>query len=108
MRVSEPSFSSLLVKLTEPSEKAVASHSGGIEKVYNPVSTAFQSDVSVYASISISVLQPVTTVRPFSSPNVRRSTPLYLSLIHISEPTRLGMISYAVFCLKKKNERNGT
>src|SRR5450756_2544704 len=25
---------------------------------------------------------------------------LYLSLIHISEPTRLGMISYAVFCLK--------
>src|SRR5428012_8985 len=27
---------------------------------------------------------------------------LELSLIHISEPTRLGMISYAVFCLKKK------
>src|SRR5450756_109936 len=27
---------------------------------------------------------------------------LRLSLIHISEPTRLGMISYAVFCLKKK------
>src|SRR5450756_2251124 len=25
-----------------------------------------------------------------------------LALIHISEPTRLGMISYAVFCLKKK------
>src|SRR5450759_178496 len=25
-----------------------------------------------------------------------------LSLIHISEPTRLGMKSYAVFCLKKK------
>src|SRR5450756_1015905 len=24
-----------------------------------------------------------------------------ISLIHISEPTRLGMISYAVFCLKK-------
>ena len=27
---------------------------------------------------------------------------LYLSLIHISEPTRLLSISYAVFCLKKK------
>src|SRR5450756_3019510 len=26
--------------------------------------------------------------------------PCLLSLIHISEPTRLGMISYAVFCLK--------
>src|SRR5450756_63776 len=28
-------------------------------------------------------------------------TDVALSLIHISEPTRLGMISYAVFCLKK-------
>src|SRR5450756_769974 len=28
-----------------------------------------------------------------------------LSLIHISEPTRLGMISYAVFCLKKKKRK---
>src|SRR5450756_2157433 len=31
-----------------------------------------------------------------------RSQGANLSLIHISEPTRLGMISYAVFCLKKK------
>src|SRR5678816_1279400 len=30
------------------------------------------------------------------------STPVNLSLIHISEPTRLLSISYAVFCLKKK------
>src|SRR5450759_5491273 len=30
--------------------------------------------------------------------------PWDLSLIHISEPTRLGMISYAVFCLKKKKK----
>src|SRR5450759_5054937 len=30
------------------------------------------------------------------------SGPWWLSLIHISEPTRLGMISYAVFCLQKK------
>ena len=28
--------------------------------------------------------------------------PEYLSLIHISEPTRQAEISYAVFCLKKK------
>src|SRR5450756_2567869 len=28
-----------------------------------------------------------------------------VSLIHISEPTRLGMISYAVFCLKKKKKK---
>src|SRR5450756_2733695 len=35
----------------------------------------------------------------------RGCTPPTLSLIHISEPTRLGMISYAVFCLKKKKKR---
>ena len=28
-----------------------------------------------------------------------------LSLIHISEPTRLQLISYAVFCLKKKKSK---
>ena len=31
-----------------------------------------------------------------------------LSLIHISEPTRRTPISYAVFCLKKKNFFNDT
>src|SRR5660397_257181 len=31
---------------------------------------------------------------------------LYLSLIHISEPTRLRRISYAVFCLKKTHINN--
>src|SRR5450756_1887811 len=35
---------------------------------------------------------------------VTPATLLTLSLIHISEPTRLGMISYAVFCLKKKKK----
>src|SRR5678816_1817917 len=33
---------------------------------------------------------------------VQAVRPLALSLIHISEPTRLLSISYAVFCLKKK------
>src|SRR5450756_912585 len=32
---------------------------------------------------------------------VEKAAEYRLSLIHISEPTRLGMISYAVFCLKK-------
>src|SRR5664279_6570485 len=31
--------------------------------------------------------------------------PFYLSLIHISEPTRRTPISYAVFCLKKKKKQ---
>eukprot|EP00658_Telonema_sp_P-2_P064253 TRINITY_DN53181_c0_g1_i1.p1 TRINITY_DN53181_c0_g1~~TRINITY_DN53181_c0_g1_i1.p1 ORF type:complete len:147 (-),score=32.51 TRINITY_DN53181_c0_g1_i1:90-530(-) len=33
---------------------------------------------------------------------------ILLSLIHISEPTRLLSISYAVFCLKKKKTKNNT
>ena len=40
-------------------------------------------------------------VIPFVLPNI--STTPILSLIHISEPTRQEAISYAVFCLKKKN-----
>ena len=34
-----------------------------------------------------------------------RTPVLPLSLIHISEPTRLLSISYAVFCLKKKKKQ---
>src|SRR5450756_1213920 len=34
------------------------------------------------------------------NPNFLFTAKLHLSLIHISEPTRLGMISYAVFCLQ--------
>src|SRR5659263_435718 len=40
---------------------------------------------------------------PATTWGIQRTSPtrrLRLSLIHISEPTRLGMISYAVFCLK--------
>ncbi len=33
-------------------------------------------------------------------------TRVVLSLIHISEPTRLRRISYAVFCLKKKKTQD--
>src|SRR5450756_2979597 len=41
-------------------------------------------------------VSPIVGTEPVSGPARK------LSLIHISEPTRLGMISYAVFCLKKK------
>src|SRR5660398_297388 len=38
-------------------------------------------------------------------PNTSVPQAYYLSLIHISEPTRLRRISYAVFCLKKKKNK---
>src|SRR5450756_2405828 len=49
------------------------------------------------------------TIREFCTLNCGTAqdagvTRLGLSLIHISEPTRLGMLSYAVFCLKKKTK----
>ena len=49
------------------------------------------------------MLQTLRTYMPL----IRRGLPVYgmnkgLSLIHISEPTRPRLISYAVFCLKKK------
>src|SRR5678816_2356504 len=43
---------------------------------------------------------------PLVAPRARRKGEwVKLSLIHISEPTRLLSISYAVFCLKKKKKR---
>src|SRR5450756_2784442 len=52
-----------------------------------------------------SVLGGSTTTSVAARPGVAGARPrvtfMRLSLIHISEPTRLGMISYAVFCLKK-------
>src|SRR5674536_312835 len=40
---------------------------------------------------------------PGCPPEAHQIAAVLLSLIHISEPTRLLSISYAVFCLKKKN-----
>ncbi len=41
---------------------------------------------------------------PVKVPVLAVDTPVVLSLIHISEPTRPLYISYAVFCLKKKKK----
>src|SRR5660397_204114 len=49
------------------------------------------------------------TMLQYRLPGISRATQvvdgLILSLIHISEPTRLRRISYAVFCLKKKKKQ---
>src|SRR5450756_2966941 len=47
---------------------------------------------------------PLTSRNDVSTRYPSGETKYELSLIHISEPTRLGMISYAVFCLKKKTQ----
>ena len=49
----------------------------------------------------------VQVAYPFDKNGVTTGDQYYvLSLIHISEPTRLLSISYAVFCLKKKKTAN--
>ena len=49
------------------------------------------------------VNDPVINQNTFDECRVSEHDPEQLSLIHISEPTRPLYISYAVFCLKKKN-----
>ena len=54
---------------------------------------------------SLETAQPTEVVRwaaeAFGADNLVVTASFELSLIHISEPTRLLSISYAVFCLKK-------
>src|SRR5450756_2957473 len=54
--------------------------------------------------VNVPVVEAFAAKSPFLLMKTRRGYVLCLSLIHISEPTRLGMISYAVFCLKKKKQ----
>ena len=64
----------------------------------NPVQPEFHQAVK-------EVLESLRVVVEANEEEFRKNALLELSLIHISEPTRLGMISYAVFCLKKKKGR---
>src|SRR5659263_283697 len=59
----------------------------------------FHKDFTLYCKpLNFTIKDDILTVTN-SIPNGRPLTiGMYLSLIHISEPTRLGMISYAVFC----------
>ena len=67
-----------------------------------------------YEDMSLSaVLEEITTIETFPEKEEKHYLCVEmvdvngLSLIHISEPTRQAEISYAVFCLKKKNKKLG-
>src|SRR5665647_896784 len=76
---STPSMAS--VALRSPSQLTSRCHSPGVPGLRRPNRVKNQ---------------PSRHLRPRQE---RRSPPLHLSLIHISEPTRRTPISYAVFCL---------
>src|SRR5450756_2701454 len=70
-------------------------HGGGHKRAYRLIDFRRHDKDGVPAKVAHIEYDPNRTAR---------IALLHLSLIHISEPTRLGMISYAVFCLKKKKK----
>eukprot|EP00658_Telonema_sp_P-2_P028411 TRINITY_DN21773_c0_g2_i2.p1 TRINITY_DN21773_c0_g2~~TRINITY_DN21773_c0_g2_i2.p1 ORF type:complete len:113 (-),score=22.74 TRINITY_DN21773_c0_g2_i2:21-359(-) len=66
--------------------------------------TIHATHICVCVSTTLDYYSPLPTAIQFASECCGVRTPTNLSLIHISEPTRLLSISYAVFCLKKKKK----
>src|SRR5660398_330819 len=62
-------------------------------------------EVQVAALIEVAVYAFLGDHAPHFPDGIAHRSVLGLSLIHISEPTRLRRISYAVFCLKKKKKK---
>ena len=60
----------------------------------------FMSPLVTFSNCQKSIFQVQGSLRVGPTLAVGAEPGRALSLIHISEPTRLGMISYAVFCLK--------
>ena len=65
--------------------------------------TAMAGAPTAEGTVQPIVVGPTATSLP-AEPAQATDTPLVLSLIHISEPTRLLSNSYAVLCLKKKKK----
>src|SRR5674476_662173 len=63
-------------------------------------------EIAVGADISPTSTRPNYNTEQLGDRSAPRLCEPMLSLIHISEPTRQAEISYAVFCLKKKNKDN--
>src|SRR5680860_89202 len=80
-------------------EVSVQTHSRVVEN--ETVEDVMENNFLRY-SMSVIIDRALPDVRDGLKPVHRRI--LYLSLIHISEPTRRTPISYAVFCLKKKKK----
>src|SRR5659263_747254 len=102
-----PSVSSLIMSVVMKTPRLARDPSG--------TPCRYRSVSSPWASAENTMQPAPTSASASSSPfSIHRlnieydgceiSSGVPLSLIHISEPTRLGMISYAVFCLKKKKK----
>src|SRR5678815_3169932 len=91
--------------------RVAASESGDWATVGNDPGGSKFSALTQITPANVSRLAKAWTYDLGIPANGYTSTPIvignvmYLSLIHISEPTRLLSISYAVFCLKKKKTK---
>src|SRR5674536_252744 len=83
----------------------VTGHHEHAEPVLSVPAITVDTLVLVLAGAFFAWRQYVVSTVPVTPP---LASVLTLSLIHISEPTRLLSISYAVFCLKKKNYKLNT
>src|SRR5450756_2999532 len=86
-------------------ELRVLAHMSGDELLLD----AFARDADIHTETAAKIFganpEDVTTAQRRMAKVVNFGVVYGLSLIHISEPTRLGMISYAVFCLQKKKKQ---
>src|SRR5450759_5555700 len=79
-----------------------------VDRTFGKRSPAEQSHIQEAfqrSAVSVEMNGVVVPVWEDAAGRMAFRAPPPLSLIHISEPTRLGMISYAVFCLKKKKKK---
>src|SRR5665648_383296 len=80
----------------------LASYTRAINKQHNWSGSLFRSETKAVCLTEINGVSPGWNIGEGITQITSNDSELDypLSLIHISEPTRLGMISYAVFCLK--------
>src|SRR5450756_1590672 len=102
-----PVSSDPVVNLSRARDALLEAAEGGAELAVFPEATMvrFGSDLRAAAEpldgpFCAGLAASCASARVAAVAGVFEPSPDGLSLIHISEPTRLGMISYAVFCLK--------
>src|SRR5664279_4019053 len=81
-----------------------APYAGGVAFVL-PFGTLYSTNITPDADTGIGHYSDANFLKSLHQGIRPDGTHLYLSLIHISEPTRRTPISYAVFCLKKKKKK---
>eukprot|EP00658_Telonema_sp_P-2_P066656 TRINITY_DN55622_c0_g1_i1.p1 TRINITY_DN55622_c0_g1~~TRINITY_DN55622_c0_g1_i1.p1 ORF type:complete len:260 (-),score=64.04 TRINITY_DN55622_c0_g1_i1:82-861(-) len=89
----------------EGTQEEHAAQVGRLEAELEAVKTGGSRDQSMLTDAQRKVTELEADVAVRARQVAQKLAALELSLIHISEPTRLLSISYAVFCLKKKNKK---